>query len=106
MVLRGFRNRFQSRQKRWRNLLQESFWEGGKEYSEQQSERRKTMAMVQLLVVLLMRTLMMTIATGDFRHISYEDLVEKSSLFHDDGVTTYSQLLFDVARQQVVVGAR
>lgn len=29
-----------------------------------------------------------------------------ASLFQQDGVTTYSQLLFDVARQQVVVGAR
>lgn len=29
-----------------------------------------------------------------------------SSMFQQEGVTTYSQLLFDVARQQVVVGAR
>jgi len=27
-------------------------------------------------------------------------------MFRQEGVTTYSQLLFDVARQQVVVGAR
>lgn len=33
------------------------------------------------------------------------DLAEKE-VFQQDGVTTYSQLLFDVARQQVVVGAR
>ncbi|XP_011693296.1 PREDICTED: semaphorin-5B [Wasmannia auropunctata] len=44
-------------------------------------------------------------ATEDFRHISYEDLAE-TSMFRQEGVTTYSQLLFDVARQQVVVGAR
>ncbi|KAG7200791.1 hypothetical protein KM043_003165 [Ampulex compressa] len=44
-------------------------------------------------------------ATADFRHISYGDLVD-GSFFQQDGVTTYSQLLFDVARQQVVVGAR
>ncbi|XP_020295155.1 semaphorin-5A isoform X2 [Pseudomyrmex gracilis] len=44
-------------------------------------------------------------ATEDFRHISYEDLAD-TSMFRQEGVTTYSQLLFDVARQQVVVGAR
>ena len=33
------------------------------------------------------------------------DLAE-TSMFRQEGVTTYSQLLFDVARQQVVVGAR
>lgn len=33
------------------------------------------------------------------------DLAE-TSIFRQEGVTTYSQLLFDVARQQVVVGAR
>ncbi|KAL0132032.1 hypothetical protein PUN28_000065 [Cardiocondyla obscurior] len=44
-------------------------------------------------------------ATEDFRHISYEDLAE-TRMFRQEGVTTYSQLLFDVARQQVVVGAR
>lgn len=36
----------------------------------------------------------------------FTDLAERSSLFQEEGVTTYSQLLFDVARQQVVVGAR
>ncbi|RLU22473.1 hypothetical protein DMN91_004751 [Ooceraea biroi] len=44
-------------------------------------------------------------ATEDFRHISYEDLAY-TNMFRQEGVTTYSQLLFDVARQQVVVGAR
>ncbi|XP_043600317.1 semaphorin-5A-like isoform X1 [Bombus pyrosoma] len=44
-------------------------------------------------------------ATDDFRRISYEDLADASQ-FQREGVTTYSQLLFDVARQQVVVGAR
>lgn len=29
-----------------------------------------------------------------------------TNMFRQEGVTTYSQLLFDVARQQVVVGAR
>ncbi|XP_014488967.1 PREDICTED: semaphorin-5B isoform X2 [Dinoponera quadriceps] len=44
-------------------------------------------------------------AVEDFRHISYEDLAD-TSMFRQEGVTTYSRLLFDVARQQVVVGAR
>ncbi|XP_076394986.1 semaphorin 5c isoform X2 [Megachile rotundata] len=51
-------------------------------------------------------TLLASIRAGDdFRSISYEDLTD-TSLFQQEGVTTYSQLLFDVARQQVVVGAR
>ncbi|XP_015110024.1 semaphorin-5A isoform X1 [Diachasma alloeum] len=62
--------------------------------------------MMWLHVILILKVLALTAATRDFRHISYEDLAERSSLFHDEGVTTYSQLLFDVARQQVVVGAR
>ncbi|XP_033342636.2 semaphorin 5c [Megalopta genalis] len=44
-------------------------------------------------------------ATDDFRRISYDDLAD-TALFQQEGVSTYSQLLFDVARQQVVVGAR
>ncbi|XP_076296045.1 semaphorin 5c isoform X1 [Lasioglossum baleicum] len=44
-------------------------------------------------------------AADDFRRISYDDLVD-TALFQQEGVTAYSQLLFDVARQQVVVGAR
>lgn len=44
-------------------------------------------------------------STDDFRRIAYEDLAN-TSLFQQEGVTSYSQLLFDVARQQVVVGAR
>ncbi|XP_015592204.1 semaphorin-5A [Cephus cinctus] len=60
-----------------------------------------------LFVVLVALTLVATVrATEDFRHISYNDLVDKSNLFHEENVTTYSQLLFDVARQQVFVGAR
>ncbi|XP_044004864.1 semaphorin-5A isoform X2 [Aphidius gifuensis] len=62
--------------------------------------------MALFFIIMVMQTLSSTFATGDFRHISYEDLIEKSSLFTSEGVTTYSQLLFDVARQQVIVGAR
>ncbi|KAL6262936.1 hypothetical protein P5V15_005724 [Pogonomyrmex californicus] len=35
-----------------------------------------------------------------------EAYLADTSMFRQEGVTTYSQLLFDVARQQVVVGAR
>ncbi|CAD6215680.1 GSCOCG00000493001-RA-CDS [Cotesia congregata] len=64
------------------------------------------MALIWHQLLLVLHTSILTTATGDFRHISYEDLAERSSLFQEEGVTTYSQLLFDVARQQVVVGAR
>ncbi|XP_011301281.1 semaphorin-5A isoform X2 [Fopius arisanus] len=72
--------------------------------NEGNSKVRGTMMWIR--VTMMLSALALTAATGDFRHISYEDLVERSSLFYDEGVTTYSQLLFDVARQQVVVGAR
>ncbi|XP_026679281.1 semaphorin-5B [Diaphorina citri] len=42
----------------------------------------------------------------DFRVISYEDLMMTADQFRDPNVTSFSQLLFDVARDQVVVGAR
>lgn len=38
-------------------------------------------------------------------HYIVADLAD-INMFRQEGVTTYSQLLFDVARQQVVVGAR
>ncbi|KAI4498844.1 hypothetical protein M0802_006019 [Mischocyttarus mexicanus] len=56
-------------------------------------------------IMLLQSFVMVIRAIDDFRHISYADLVD-GSMFREEGVTTYSQLLFDVARQQVVVGAR
>jgi len=34
------------------------------------------------------------------------DVMSTADTFSDDGVTSYSQLLFDIARKQVVVGAR
>ncbi|XP_035740718.1 semaphorin-5A-like isoform X1 [Vespa mandarinia] len=59
-----------------------------------------------LYCTIILQTFVMALhAIDDFRHISYEDLVD-GSMFREEGVTTYSQLLFDVARQQVVVGAR
>ncbi|XP_046600130.1 semaphorin-5B isoform X1 [Neodiprion lecontei] len=58
---------------------------------------------VRLLV--LLQFLVSAMTAEDFRHIAYEDLAD-SNLFQMNGVTSFSQLLFDVARQQVFVGAR
>lgn len=45
-------------------------------------------------------------ASLDFRHISYQDLKPSVNSFSESGVTTYSKLLFDLKRNQVLVGAR
>lgn len=42
----------------------------------------------------------------DYRYISHEDLRLTFNTFSEEDVNTYSQLLFDVSRNQVVVGAR
>ncbi|XP_058797788.1 semaphorin-5A [Phymastichus coffea] len=57
------------------------------------------------LLVLLQLASLLHATRADFRSISYADLVDKQE-FQQEGVSAYSQLLFDVARQQVVVGAR
>lgn len=46
------------------------------------------------------------VAENDFRYISYHDLLPTSDRFTDGNVTSFSRLLFDVARDQVIVGAR
>lgn len=46
------------------------------------------------------------VAENDFRYISYHDLLPSSDRFTDGNVTSFSRLLFDVARDQVIVGAR
>lgn len=46
------------------------------------------------------------VAENDFRYISYHDLLPTSDRFTDVNVTSFSRLLFDVARDQVIVGAR
>ncbi|XP_063708131.1 semaphorin-5A [Culicoides brevitarsis] len=43
---------------------------------------------------------------NDFRYISYEDLLPTSDRFTDGNVTSFSRLLFDVAREQIIIGAR
>ncbi|XP_037905898.1 semaphorin-5B [Hermetia illucens] len=42
----------------------------------------------------------------DFRYISFEDISTVSDKFTDENVTFFSRLLFDIARDQVIVGAR
>ncbi|CAD7005018.1 unnamed protein product [Ceratitis capitata] len=43
---------------------------------------------------------------NDSRFILYQDLMSTSKRFIDPNTTYYSQMLFDVARNQVIVGAR
>ncbi|XP_022218068.2 semaphorin-5A isoform X1 [Drosophila obscura] len=43
---------------------------------------------------------------NDSRYISYQDLMSTAKRFYDPETTWYSELLFDVARSQVIVGAR
>ncbi|XP_050547311.1 semaphorin-5A-like [Daktulosphaira vitifoliae] len=38
--------------------------------------------------------------------IPHEDIMTTADIFSEEGVTSYSQLLFDIARKQMVVGAR
>ncbi|XP_032574245.1 semaphorin-5A [Drosophila sechellia] len=43
---------------------------------------------------------------NDSRYISYQDLMSTAKRFYDPETTWYSEMLFDVARNQVIVGAR
>ncbi|XP_030372393.1 semaphorin-5A [Scaptodrosophila lebanonensis] len=43
---------------------------------------------------------------NDSRYISFQDLMSTAKRFYDPDTTWYSELLFDVARNQVIVGAR
>jgi semaphorin 5 len=55
----------------------------------------------------LSTVLTLTISTEhDFRYISFQDLQQSLNRFSQDEVGSYSQMLFDVARNQVLVGAR
>ncbi|XP_069679507.1 semaphorin 5c [Periplaneta americana] len=58
-----------------------------------------------LLLVLAVTSLWPCIH-ADFRFISFEDLLPTADRFTDSSVTSFSQLLFDVSRDQVIVGAR
>ncbi|TMW52624.1 hypothetical protein DOY81_002278 [Sarcophaga bullata] len=43
---------------------------------------------------------------NDSRYISYQDLMTTAKRFEDTDTSTYSELLFDVGRNQLIVGAR
>ncbi|KAI8036673.1 hypothetical protein M5D96_010474 [Drosophila gunungcola] len=43
---------------------------------------------------------------NDSRYISYQDLMSTAKRFYDPETSWYSEMLFDVARSQVIVGAR
>ncbi|EDW72839.2 uncharacterized protein Dwil_GK17220 [Drosophila willistoni] len=43
---------------------------------------------------------------NDSRYITYQDLMSTAKRFYDPNTTWYSELLFDVGRNQVIVGAR
>ncbi|XP_022912170.1 semaphorin 5c [Onthophagus taurus] len=63
-----------------------------------------------ILLILLTQESLLASQLGDlnndYRFISYKDLKESSSKFSKKGVTSYSQLLFDISRSQLIVGAR
>ncbi|XP_076262615.1 semaphorin 5c-like [Rhynchophorus ferrugineus] len=60
----------------------------------------------QISVLLGLIPIVLTIAKHDFRFISHKDLHTSVHWFPLDGVTSYSQMLFDVSRNQIFVGAR
>ncbi|XP_039431526.2 semaphorin-5A [Culex pipiens pallens] len=64
------------------------------------------MASIILGMILGVATASADVAENDFRYISYHDLLPTSDRFTDVNVTSFSRLLFDVARDQVIVGAR
>ncbi|CAH1153476.1 unnamed protein product [Phaedon cochleariae] len=43
---------------------------------------------------------------NDFRFISYQDLQSSTTGFQSEGNTSFSQMLFDVSRNQIIAGAR
>ncbi|XP_046396298.1 semaphorin-5B [Ischnura elegans] len=42
----------------------------------------------------------------DFRHISHRDVLDGAQVYFDPKVTSYKELLFDLNRRQLIVGAR
>ncbi|XP_062714042.1 semaphorin-5A [Aedes albopictus] len=69
--------------------------------------RALTSSTVPFVIATILTLLAPLIRTeNDFRYISYQDLLPTSDRFTDANVTSFSRLLFDVARDQVIVGAR
>ncbi|KAJ6636764.1 hypothetical protein Bhyg_15359, partial [Pseudolycoriella hygida] len=61
------------------------------------------MTTIQLVIAI---NLFICLATSnDFRYISHQDLIPSSDRFSDGNVTSFSRLLFDVSRDQMIVGA-
>ena len=44
--------------------------------------------------------------TKDFRDVPYESLLHSMDQFAETGISHYSEILFDVKRHQLIVGAR
>ncbi|XP_022240552.1 semaphorin-5A-like isoform X1 [Limulus polyphemus] len=63
-------------------------------------------AVLLVCQLLVLADLRHTTHVRDFRLIRYEDLVGSVDRFRPGGVTTFSQLLFDIPRYQLIVGAR
>ncbi|KAJ8986267.1 hypothetical protein NQ317_009977 [Molorchus minor] len=63
-----------------------------------------TKALQVFLLAILASTA--TVTENDFRYISHQDLQPSTNVFYTEGVTYYSQMLFDISRNQVLVGAR
>ncbi|XP_037041378.1 semaphorin-5A [Bradysia coprophila] len=57
-------------------------------------------------VIVFNSVINLSASENDFRYISYQDLIPSSDRFTDGNVTSFSRLLFDVSRDQVIVGAR
>lgn len=61
---------------------------------------------LDVLITLGLAVLTNAITKHDFRYISNKDLRPSVQRFPLEGVTSYSQMLFDVSRNQVFIGAR
>ncbi|XP_065335644.1 semaphorin-5B [Cloeon dipterum] len=59
-----------------------------------------------LLLLLSARGLHAADADSDFRYIPHEDLLASSDSFDEPGVSAYSVIQFDLARNQLLVGAK
>ena len=60
----------------------------------------------QILNIFIISTLLVTPAVSDFRNVSYEALVHKMETFSETGIGHFSEILFNVKRYELIVGAR
>ncbi|XP_030746274.1 semaphorin-5B-like isoform X1 [Sitophilus oryzae] len=62
---------------------------------------------LEILISIFLTSISSAVITNhDFRFISYKDLNPSVHWFPLDGVTAHSQMLFDVSRNQIFIGAR